>query len=668
MVAISGPAGIGKTTIARALHSRFSESNRFQLTCFVDNLRGSCRNGLDEYGLKLRSQEKFLSKILNQNGMTICHLGAVKEWLHDKRALIILDDVDDLKQLEALAHETTWFGRGSRIVVTTENKELLQQHGINNTYHVRFPTRREALEILCRYAFRQNYPHYGFREPALKVTELCGDLPLGLRVVGSTLRGKNEEEWEQVIRRLETILDHQDIEQVLRVGYESLHEKEQSLFLHIAVFFNYKDGDLVKAMFADNNLDVKYGLNILTNRSLIYSSEDGEIEMHKLLQLMATKAVSREEPWRRRILIDAEEICDVLERADGTRAVSGISFDISDMKEVSISHKAFTRMPNLRFLKIYKSRYDGNDTLHRPEEMEFPRRLRLLHWEACPLARPLANLKEMCLSWSVNLKELPDLSKAANLEKLVLRGCSSLLEIPSSIGNLDKLDWLDMGFCRNLQDVPDLFKLAPHSFVDMRRCSRMRKFPDISTNTTTLVIADTMLSKLPKSSSVCLWPGLLVLSIFSDGDDDGIGIQELPDWIKNLHRLRSLSIYGCSKLASLPELPRSLERLTANGCESPKKEHLCIFYCGLVDGPHEWLEEENEVMFEFFTCKEIDIIECGVQILKLKDEPDGSNNGGSGYKDGDSDHWNTQASGQDSDEEEEADFSVTRENVRGTPR
>ncbi|KAJ4871957.1 hypothetical protein Rs2_46396 [Raphanus sativus] len=170
------------------------------------------------------------------------------------------------------------------------------------------------------------------------------------------------------------------------------------------------------------------------------------------------------------------------------------------MKEVSISHKAFTRMPNLRFLKIYKSRYDGNDTLHRPEEMEFPRRL------------------------------------------------------------------------RNLQDVPDLFKLAPHSFVDMRRCSRMRKFPDISTNTTTLVIADTMLSKLPKSSSVCLWPGLLVLSIFSDGDDDGIGIQELPDWIKNLHRLRSLSIYGCSKLASLPELPRSLERLTANGCESPKVE------------------------------------------------------------------------------------------------
>ncbi|CAE5962290.1 unnamed protein product [Arabidopsis arenosa] len=41
-------------------------------------------------------------------------------------------------------------------------------------------------------------------------------------------------------------------------------------------------------------------------------------------------------------------------------------------------------MRNLRFLRIFKSRVDGNDRVHIPEEMEFPRRLRLLHWEAYP--------------------------------------------------------------------------------------------------------------------------------------------------------------------------------------------------------------------------------------------------------------------------------------------
>ncbi|KAH0884281.1 hypothetical protein HID58_060377 [Brassica napus] len=47
MVAISGPAGIGKTTIARALHSLIRD--RFQLTCFVENRKGSYPPGLDDY-------------------------------------------------------------------------------------------------------------------------------------------------------------------------------------------------------------------------------------------------------------------------------------------------------------------------------------------------------------------------------------------------------------------------------------------------------------------------------------------------------------------------------------------------------------------------------------------------------------------------------------------
>lgn len=64
--------------------------------------------------------------------------------------------------------------------------------------------------------------------------------------------------------------------------------------------------------------------------------------------------------------------------------MSGISFDISGIDEVSISERAFKKMPNLRFLKVYKSRADGNDVMHLPKEMEFPRSLRLLHWEAYP--------------------------------------------------------------------------------------------------------------------------------------------------------------------------------------------------------------------------------------------------------------------------------------------
>ncbi|CAF1920656.1 unnamed protein product [Brassica napus] len=56
----------------------------------------------------------------------------------------------------------------------------------------------------------------------------------------------------------------------------------------------------------------------------------------------------------------------------------------------------------------------------------------------------LGSLKEMDMSYSADLKEIPDLSKAINVKKLNLRGCKSLVGLPSSIGNLSNLniEWL----------------------------------------------------------------------------------------------------------------------------------------------------------------------------------------------------------------------------------
>ncbi|CAG7861175.1 unnamed protein product [Brassica rapa] len=607
VVAIFGPAGIGKTTIARAVHSL--HSYRFQLTCFVDNLRVSHPISFDEYGLKLRLQEEFLSNILKQDGIRICHLGVIEERLHDQRVLVILDDVNNIKQLEALAGDISWFGPGSRVVVTTENKDLLHQHGINNTYHVGFPSTGEALEILCRYAFRNSYPHDGFQELALKVTDLCGNLPLGLCVVGSSLRGKKEDEWEDVMKRLESVLDR-DIEEVLRVGYESLDENEQTLFLHIAVFFNYENGNLVKTMFADSDLDVKNGLKVLENRSLIelYNKKE-TINMHRLLQQVGIKAIHKQEPWKRRILIDAPEICDVLELAKGTRFVSGISFDISDVDEVSISPSAFKRMPKLRFLRVYKSKEGGNDVVHIPEEMELPRSLRLLEWKAYPNkylpptfhpeylvkldmqgsqleylwqgTQPLTNLKEIDLQRSFHLKELPDLSNATNLKGLYLSYCQSLVELPPSCSSLDKLKDLWMDHCTNLQVIPAHMKLASLKRVSMKGCSRLRHIPLMSTNIRQMDISETAVEDVPASTSICARP--MIYSMIgcqrlkeithlplyvTELDLRKSSVEKIPDCIKDLCLLLKLKISGCRKLTSLPELPSQLMLLSANDCES----------------------------------------------------------------------------------------------------
>ncbi|EFH63264.1 predicted protein [Arabidopsis lyrata subsp. lyrata] len=204
MVGISGPAGIGKSTIARALHSLLSSS--FHHSCYMENLIESKANSALEYRSKLSLQEQLLSQVLNLKDIRIRHLGAIRERLHDQRVLIILDDVKEAEQLEVLA-DIKWFGPGSRIIVITENKDILLQHGICDIYHVGFPSQEDALKIFCLYAFRQTSPPDGYMKlhECEMVVKYCGSLPLNLHVLGTAFRGR-------------------------RFIYLSLSEKSQALF------------------------------------------------------------------------------------------------------------------------------------------------------------------------------------------------------------------------------------------------------------------------------------------------------------------------------------------------------------------------------------------------------------------------------------------------------
>ena len=246
--------------------------------------------------------------------MRVHHLGAIKERLRDQRVLIILDDVDDLEKLEVLAKEPSWFGPGGRIIVTTEDKQILKGHGIQDIYNVDFPSDEEAHAILSLHAFKETSVRDDFEELANKVAGFCSNLPLGLAVVGSSLRGESKTEWELQLSKIETGLDRK-IEDVLRVGYDRLSKNDQALFLHIACFFFFHENvDRLTTMLAHSNLDVENGLKTLTDKTLVHISVYREIVMHSLLQKLGRQIVVEQshEPGKRQFLLEAQEIHDVL--------------------------------------------------------------------------------------------------------------------------------------------------------------------------------------------------------------------------------------------------------------------------------------------------------------------------------------------------------------------
>ncbi|KAG7530420.1 Toll/interleukin-1 receptor homology (TIR) domain superfamily [Arabidopsis thaliana x Arabidopsis arenosa] len=180
--------------------------------------------------------------------------GVAQERLKDKKVLLVLDDVDGLVQLDAMAKDVQWFGLGSRIIVVTQDLKLLKAHGIKYIYKVDFPTSDEALEIFCMYAFGEKSPKVGFEQIARTVTTLAGKLPLGLRVMGSYLRRMSKQEWAKSIPRLRTSLDD-DIESVLKFSYNSLAEQEKDLFFTY-LFFSEGKGLRHWKYFLQRSLDI----------------------------------------------------------------------------------------------------------------------------------------------------------------------------------------------------------------------------------------------------------------------------------------------------------------------------------------------------------------------------------------------------------------------------
>ena len=87
-------------------------------------------------------------------------------------------------------------------------------------------------------------------------------------------------------------------------------------------------------------------------------------------------------------------------------------------------------------------------------------------------------MKYIDLRYSQNLIETPDLSGVPNLQKLILKGCTSLSKVHPSIGPcLTSLRTLNLSGTA-IKKIPLSFKgLSSLEILDISNCSRLEKIP-----------------------------------------------------------------------------------------------------------------------------------------------------------------------------------------------
>jgi len=306
-IGICGMGGIGKTTVARVVYDRFRW--QFKGSCFLANVR----EVFDEKDGPRRLQEQLVSEILMKRA-NICDssrgIEMIKRKLQRKKILIVLDDVDDRKQLESLAAESKWFGPGSRIIITSRDRQVLTRNGVARIYEAEKLNDDDALMLFSQKAFKNDQPAEDFVELSKQVVGYANGLPLALEVIGSFMHGRSILEWGSAINRLNEIPDREIID-VLRISFDGLHELEKKIFLDIACFLKGFKKDRIIRILDSCGFHAQIGTQVLIEKSLISVSRD-EVWMHNLLQIMGKEIVrceSPEEPGRRSRLWTYEDVC-----------------------------------------------------------------------------------------------------------------------------------------------------------------------------------------------------------------------------------------------------------------------------------------------------------------------------------------------------------------------
>ncbi|KAG5106579.1 hypothetical protein JHK82_043549 [Glycine max] len=293
LIGIYGVGGIGKTTLARALYD--SVAVQFDALCFLDEVReNAMKHGLVHLQQTILAEtvgEKDIRLPSVKQGITL-----LKQRLQEKRVLLVLDDINESEQLKALVGSPGWFGPGSRVIITTRDRQLLESHGVEKIYEVENLADGEALELLCWKAFKTDKVYPDFINKIYRALTYASGLPLALEVIGSNLFGREIVEWEYTLDLYEKIHD-KDIQKILKISFDALDEHEKDLFLDIACFFKgcklAQVESIVSGRYGDS---LKAIIDVLLEKTLIKIDEHGRVKMHDLIQQMGREIVRQESP------------------------------------------------------------------------------------------------------------------------------------------------------------------------------------------------------------------------------------------------------------------------------------------------------------------------------------------------------------------------------------
>ncbi|XP_050233434.1 disease resistance-like protein DSC1 isoform X2 [Mercurialis annua] len=316
---------------------------------------------------------------------------------------------------------------------------------------------------------------------------------------------------ERSLEEWEIIVDklkhspHSEIQKILEISYNELEQETKDIFLDIACFFKGASRTRAKDILEKGSGFRNFDWGIMRLIDKCLLTI-GQGNVLDMHDLI--QDTGREIAQREGSrLSNFKVICQMLTNNLANEAVQGIYLDLYEVTKVFLHPKAFSRMTNLRLLKFYKQNWDVQNFLESG----------LLEYHESKFLHYLPNTLNL-LHWEgYPYKSLPSNFSMENLVELKITWCSitQLWDGDKSPQNLKRLD--------------------------LSGCEQLMKLPNLSS------------AKNLEKIYIYFCESLI----------------EIDSSIKFLYNLTHLFLYGCKKLKSLPEIPRSIEwlDLTISGME-----------------------------------------------------------------------------------------------------
>ena len=439
VIPIVGIGGLGKTTLAKLVYndeqvvSHFQQlrmwvcvSEDFDVTRLIKEILKSAKVPVDE-NLGIDQWQNSL-----------------RELLKDKKFLLVLDDVwnDDRNKWMELEDLLLGGCNGSKIIVTTRNSSVATIMGTASPYNLEGLSEENCMSLFVKLAFKKGEEEQcpNLLNIGREIVKKCKGVPLAVRTLAGPLYSKvDEHEWISIRDNEIWNLEQKegDILPALKLSYNHLPFHLKQCFAYCSVFL--KDHDF-------NNVRL---IQFWLAHGILQSPKDKNVELEDVGDLYIKELLSRSFFQD----FSQEEFVPIY-----TFKMHDLVHDLAlsiAKGECSVVTKKSTLAAEVCHLSFLENGQEVTTQLEKLNKVQT-----IIFQTKQP-----ASLLEVCITRFKYLRMLDLID-------------SSFEVLPSSIGSLKHLRYLDLTSNRMIKQLPDsICKLHSLQTLELGTCSNLERLP-----------------------------------------------------------------------------------------------------------------------------------------------------------------------------------------------